>query len=139
MTDLTEMKEPTGTESLASFRISGTSLDLDAITRSLGIKPSRIHSPGDLDILGNPFRDFMWTLESPPERKEDLARHLEWLTTKLSPNYLYLRSLTKSADISIACNLRLCDTDQGGFSLEPKHFSLAIELGVRMDFYLLVI
>ncbi len=121
----------------AALRILGNPLQLEEITHTLNVQPSRVHVPGDVDILGHSFSDFMWLLESPLGRREDLTAHLTWLRTTLSPSYSYLRSLRNIADISILCSYRTYETDQGGFTLQPDDFSMASELGVRMEFHLL--
>lgn len=51
----------------------------------------------------------------------------------------YLKKLWSSADLSIICNYRTYDADQGGFSLTPKNFSLPLELDIRVEFHLLFI
>src|SRR5713226_5671202 len=103
MTDVSETTTPAGPECHAVFRVSGRHLDLDEITQTLGIKPTRVHRPGDLDILGKPYPDFMWLLDSPLRREEDLAAHLDWLGATLSPQISYLRMLKSTADLSIVC------------------------------------
>jgi hypothetical protein len=139
MTEITETTEPSRAESRASFRVLGTNLNLDEVTRALGTNPTRVHSPGDVDILGKPFPHFMWLLESPLRTNQDLAAHLDWLGATLSPRLSYLRVLKSSADLSIVCNFRTYDTDQGGFTLRSENLSLPLELDVRMEFHLLFI
>ncbi len=139
MTDVSETTIPAGPECHAGFRVSGAHLDLDAITQTLGIKPTHVHGPGDLNILGEPYPDFMWSVDSPLRREEDLGAHLDWLGTTLSPQISYLRTLKNTADLSIVCNYLTSDTDQGGFTLTPRNLSFALELDIRVEFHLLFI
>jgi hypothetical protein len=126
-------------ESKASFRVLGHQLDLEGLSRSLAISPTRTHREGDPDILKQPFSHDMWTLESPLTRDHEIEEHLRWLHNKLRPHLDHLKSLREKADLSVLCNYRCYDTDQGGFTLSPEALSMSCELGVRMEFHLLSI
>lgn len=124
--------EVAGQDSSVSFIVYGTRLELDGITRNLGLSPLRTHRVGDLDILGKPYLQDMWLLDSPLEESADLNAHLMWLGQQLEPHYEYIRSLKTSAELRIYCAYH-SDSDQSGFSISPEALSIFTKLGIPME------
>lgn len=124
-------------ESRATFIIMGVGLDLEAITRSIGITPSHTHRVGDLDSLGKPFPHDMWSLDSSLDQSEPLDAHLKFLNQLLKPHHEYIRSLKVNAEIYIYCGYD-SDSDQCGFTLSSSALSIFTLLEVPMDVHLII-
>lgn len=122
-----------------SFRVLGKKLDLDRISTEFGITPSRSHRSGETDILQGKFDQDMWLIESPLGREVEFDKHFEWLKQIFGSRLAVVRRLAKDFDVSIICNYRTYNSDQGGFSLSPASLSIGNEMGVRIEFHFLFI
>lgn len=122
-----------------SFRILGTKLDFDQLSTALGLRPSRTHKEGELDILGGTFDRDMWSIESPLGRDAGFDEHIRWLKNAIGSQVGFLRNYSKDADLAIVFNYRSYDTDQGGFTLSPEALRICAEMGVRVEVHLLFI
>lgn len=128
-----------GPEFRLSFRILGKSLDFNRISATFGITPSRTHRSGETDILSDKFQQDMWLIESPLGHEVEFDRHFEWLKQTFGNRQAAVRRLAKDLDVSVVCNYRTYNTDQGGFLLSPASLSIGNEMGVRIEFHFLFI
>lgn len=125
-------------DSRATFVIQGTGLDLDAISRAIGIAPTHTHRKGELSKLKKPLPHDMWSLTSPLDRKEPLDMHLRWLGSQLEPYYEFIKSLKAAADVYITCGYTT-DREQCGFSLSPEALAIFTRLGISMEVNILCV
>lgn len=116
----------------ACLRIMGKGLDLNEITRHLGIEPTYSHKEFDLGRFRRPYTQDMWSLDSPLENHRELNSHLRWLAKILKPHHAYLRSLRKTAKMDIFCSYTQIGQD-GGLSIAPKSLSIITELNIRLE------
>jgi hypothetical protein len=119
-------------DSRATFIIQGVRLDLDAISRTIGIPPTHTHRMGDLSKLKKKLPHDMWSLTSPLDRKEPLDMHLKWLCSQMKPHHEFIRSLRVTADVYITCGYTT-NKQQCGFSLSPEALAIFTELGISME------
>lgn len=125
-------------DSTVTFIIRGAGLDLEAITQTLGISPSKTHRVGDPSRLKTrgPAVDDRWSLKSPLDAEEPMDAHLRWLAQQLEPHYEYIKTLGAVADVYIYCGFT-SDSFQPSFSLSPEALAIFADLGVQMRLSLL--
>jgi len=122
----------------ASFRVQGKALDLEAITRTLGISPSHSHKMGDPGPLSRPYALDMWMLSAPLDKALPLEAHLIWLSDVLAPHHQFLNSIREVSEIDIYCHYAFY-SDQNGFTLSPQALKVFMDLGLPLDIGLLYI
>ena len=61
----------------AAFRVFGTGLDSEGITREPDLSPDHQHKRGELDPGKRPYAHDMWSLKSPLPPDDDLEVHLK--------------------------------------------------------------
>ncbi len=104
--------------SSAGIRIIGQKLELEDISRELGLVPSHVHRAGELDKFGEPYTQDMWLLESPLGKRSELDSHLKWLVQQLEPGFGYLKTIKSQSKIDVFCGYT--GIDDGGLSLSPE-------------------
>lgn len=121
-------------EEIASvaFTIAGKDLDTDDISRKMKITPTHTHRAGDSDMIGKPFRDDMWQLESPLDRRMSLDDHLKWLTIVLEGHHDFIRVIKQFANVYIYCGIN-CSSDQCGFHITPGALRLFVQLEIDLE------
>jgi hypothetical protein len=118
-----------------AFTIAGLDLNIDEISRNLGVDPTHSHRIGEIGMLGKSYPHNMWQLDSPLTAAEP-DEHLKWLDHKLRPNYDFIRSLKDHAQVYVYCGFN-CESDQCGFSLSPQALTLLTELGIPLEVHVL--
>jgi hypothetical protein len=124
-------------DGLVAFTISGVGLNIEDISRVLGLAPTHVHRVGEPNMIGKPFPHDMWMLNSELSGTEPLDAHLMWLIKKLRPHYDFIKSLKSNAELSVYCGLN-CKNDQCGFSLRPEALAIFTELGIPMEVTILI-
>lgn len=120
----------------AAFRVCGTGLDFDGITRELGFGPDHQHKRGDLDPGKRPYTQDMWSLGSPLDKDQELELHLTWLLDRLVSRRNYVLSLENKFKVDIYC-WKNCFTDQPSLTLSSKVLRMFGELNLDLGVSLL--
>jgi hypothetical protein len=120
----------------AAFRVYGTGLDIDGITRELGLSPDHRHKKGEPDPGKRPYPHDMWSLSSPLAKDRDLDLHLTWLGERLLDRKNYILSLTKNFKVDIYC-WKNCFTEQSSLMLSSKVLRIFTELNLDLGISLL--
>jgi hypothetical protein len=120
----------------AAFRVYGTGLDLDRITRELGLNPDHRHRKGEPDPGKRPYPHDMWSLSSPLAKDRDLDLHLTWLGERLLDRKNYILSLTKDFKVDIYC-WKNCFTEQSSLMLPSNVLRIFAELNLDLGVSLL--
>ncbi len=120
----------------AAFRVYGTGLDIDGITRELGLSPNHRHRKGEPDPGKRPYPHDMWALSSPLGKDRDLDLHLTWLGERLLDRKNYIVSLTKSFRVDIYC-WKNCFTEQSSLMLSSRVLRIFTELNLDLGISLL--
>lgn len=120
----------------AAFRVYGTGLDIDGITRELGLSPDHRHKKGEPDPGKRPYPHDMWSLSSPLAKDRDLDLHLTWLGERLLDRKNYILSLTKNFRVDIYC-WKNCFTEQSSLMLSSKVLRIFTELNLDLGISLL--
>jgi hypothetical protein len=90
--------EATYFEFRATLRITGNNLDLDEVTRSLGLAPTHVHKKGDRRSRhpdSVPYEHDMWAFTAPVDKARPLEEHIRALWEALRP-HAALRSESKN-------------------------------------------
>lgn len=122
----------------AAFRVYGTGLDIERITRELGLNPDHRHRMGEPDQGKNPYPHDMWSLSSPLGKDLDLDFHLTWLGERLLDRKNYILSLTKNFKVDIYC-WKNCFTEQSSLVLSSRVLRIFTELNLDLGVSLLCI
>lgn len=124
---------PTCEETYVTLRVSSAALDMELVTRSLGMEPSP--SAADSQSGGVPCR---WMLTSKNSVESlDARRHLDWLLGMLSGKAESLRVLRdRDLTVDVCCYWRSGD-GHGGPTLSPKQMRALGDLNLDLwfDFY----
>lgn len=120
----------------AAFRVYGTGLDLDRVTREIGLSPDHRHRKGDPDLGKRPYPHDMWSLSSPLAKDRDLDLHLTWLGERLLDRKNYILSLTKNFKVDIYC-WKNCFTEQSSLLLPSNVLRILAELNLDLGVSLL--
>jgi len=120
----------------AAFRVYGTGLDLDGITRELGFSPDHQHKRGELDPGKRPYAKDMWSLGSPLGKDQELELHLTWLLDRLLARRNYVLSLENKFKVDIYC-WKNCFTEQASLTLSSKVLRMFSELNLDLGVSLL--
>jgi Domain of unknown function (DUF4279) len=118
--------------SSAMFRVHGAVLDLDGVTRALGLAPTHTHKLGDLSPQKHPYPSDMWYLDSPLGENQPLEFHLSWLAERLLPLKEQILSLKKDAKVDIYCSMGSA-TEQSNLYLSGQTLKVFTELGIALD------
>lgn len=118
-----------------AFTIAGIGLDLDGISKALGLNPTHTHRVGEVGPIGKLYQHDMWQLDS-PLTDVNLDDHLKWLEGKLRPGYDFIQSLRGKADVHVYCGYNAAD-DRCAFRFSAEALTLLTKGGIRMDLHVL--
>lgn len=128
-------------ESTASLIVKGSGLDIEGISRELGLTPSHTHRLGDRVFKNASDRRYshdMWSFKSDLERSEPIDAHLRGLATRLNEHSSFLDSLKEKAEVYVVCSFIIRDWEFD-FSVSSETLNMLTELGVDLDFSIMAI
>jgi hypothetical protein len=130
-----------------SFRLTGPALDPDAITRAIGLTPSRSHRKGEArphPSAGRtppPWREGLWSLCSEQglsETGNHLEDHVVWLLDQLEPHAETLRRLSAEQGLraDVYCSYFMGQANSG-FELTARTVAriAALDADFGVDIY----
>ena len=126
----------TSNESTASLIIKGSHLDIDGISRELGLIPSHTHRIGDRVFKVASDRRYvhdMWSFNSDLPRSEPIDAHIRWLAKHLNQYSTFVNSLKENAEVYIVCSFIVRDWEFD-FSISSETLDMLTELSVDLDF-----
>ncbi len=124
--------------SKVAFTIQGKDLELEKISRSLGLEASHTHKLGDLiSKAGRRYEHDMWSLDSPLDRLDTMDNHLKWLAKQLKPHHAFIASLKNHAEVYVYCGYTFHDFESG-FSFSPEALAIFTDLGIPLEMSLLI-
>lgn len=118
----------------ATFRIWGTYLNPEDITRRLDIGPSESHNLGDKRGRSGTWSHGYWAIESENHvQSTNLSLHIEWLLNKIEPAQLEVISLINEGFFAdIFCFLE-SSTGHGGPVFNPTLLHRIANLNVELS------
>lgn len=124
----------------ATLRIFGTGLDLEAITRTLGIEPTHTHRAGERRTphTKRPYPHDMWMLSTPLDETQLLGEHIDWLYDTLHGRFDDLKALKQQATVDVFCGYR-SNSDTAGFVVPYQSLRLFTELEVPFGVSVIVV
>jgi hypothetical protein len=123
-------------EFTVTLRIMGKIDDPDAITRKLGVSPTRTHRWGERYESGvDPYGD-MWAYTPPVAANQPLEEHLLALGQVIRKHGRYLRKLKRFLTVNVFCEYR-SNCPQSGFQL--SHEALEIFAQLQLPFGISVV
>ena len=130
---------PTCARTLAELIISGDALDLEGVTRSLGIVPSDQRKKGEQKVnsLGlvreAPYT--MWILSSEGQVASlDLRRHLDFILLQLDGKAAELAAIREQSNAAAYVRCIWWARAQGGPMLSPKQMSALARFDLQVWF-----
>jgi hypothetical protein len=120
----------------SAFRIYGIGLDIDGITRELGVRPDHQHKKGETDVARRPYTHDMWLLSSPLGNSQELELHLIWLAERLLRHQRFILSLKEKFKVDIYC-WKNCFREQANLTLSAKAIRIFTELNIDLGVSLL--
>ena len=114
----------------ACLRIFGDGLDIDHVTRTLGLTPTHAHRKGELHGSRSvPWPHDMWSYEPPVDTARPLHEHIMALWQAVRPHIQYLRGLKKRFHVDVFCGYR-SSSGTAGFEVDHRCLGLFAELEV---------
>jgi len=107
----------------ATLRISGDGLDVDEISRRLGLMPTHTHQKGDRR------KHDMWSYTAPVAEEQRLEEHIIALWDAVRPHIPYLRDLKRKFQVDVFCSYR-SNSATAGFQVSHRCLGLFSELEV---------
>jgi hypothetical protein len=121
----------------ATLRIHGEALDLNEITRSMGLVPTHTHKKGESRRPGgHPYRHDAWHYSAGLPEDAALDDHLQTLWADVAPARDFLLAVKAKYKVDVFCGYR-SNCDHAGFEVDPK--SLAIFTALDIPFGVSVI
>ncbi len=117
----------------ASFEVSGATLDVSQISKTLGMGFSQTDRPGDASSSRKLPPTNLWSVVAPVPRSSELDAHLRWLGTMLLPHVEFLMSLKVQCEMVIQCNF-VTRSDTGGVIISAEGLKTFTELDIPLDF-----
>lgn len=131
------VEEPVWFAFSASLRIFGEGLDLDGITRTLGLEPTHQHRKGECPgKRRQPWAHDMWIYEVQVGESCPLEEHIMALWNLIRPHMSYLRGLKQHCQVDVFCGYRSNSTTAG---IDVEHSCLGLFLDLEVPFRLSVI
>lgn len=132
--------EPVSFKFSASLRICGDGLDLEGITRTLGLEPSHTHRKGQSRGKHSriPWTHDIWIFDAPVDPSRPLEEHIMVLWDVLRPHIPYLRSLKSNFQLDIFCSYR-SNSGTAGIEVDHRCLGLFIELEVPFGLSIIVV
>ncbi len=91
----------------ATLRIFGQIPDLEEITRTLGLSPTRTVKRGDRRQYSSQFFEHdMWMYKAPVPEDRPLDVHIQTLWAHLKPHQAYLMGLKERLTVDVFCGYR---------------------------------
>ena len=106
-----------------TLRIVGDGLDLEEISRTLGLSPTHTH------IKGERRENDMWSYTVPIAREQPLEDHIMALWDAVRPHIPYLRDLKRKFQMNVFCGYR-SNSGTAGFQVDHRCLGLFSELEV---------
>lgn len=114
----------------AALRIFGEHLDIDEISRTLGIQPTHSHRKGERrNNMAPPWPHDMWSFMPPIEEDRPLDEHILAVWSAVRSNIPYLRALKEKFDVDVFCTYRT-NSETAGFEVGHECLGLFAELEI---------
>ena len=111
----------------ATLRVFGDHLDLDEISRRIGIQPTRFHRKGEKQGLRSPgFKHDLWWYSPPIAEDRPLEEHINALWEQIRPARDYLVSLKQIATVDVFLGYRSNIDDDGVQASLDSHPACAL-------------
>jgi hypothetical protein len=120
--------EPVFRRFRATLRISGDGLDMDEISRTLGLTPTHMHLKGEPHGRGSRPQS-IWMFEPTVDRSRPLDEHIMALWDAVRPHIPYLLDLKRKFHVDIFCGYR-SNSATAGFEVDYRCLGLFAELEI---------
>ncbi|PJZ70947.1 hypothetical protein CH373_07615 [Leptospira perolatii] len=120
--------------SWALIAISEPGLDVNSITRELGIEPDFALAKDTLAISGEKISTPLWQIHSKKEAFSPLEDHVWELISRIAPNRKEFQKICQKHKVILYCSIEFNDGNKDEVSLSPKTLLLLGDLGVNLCF-----
>jgi hypothetical protein len=125
----------------ATLRIFGDGLDIDAISKHLGLTPTHAHQKGELRgprHRSPPWTQDMWSYTPAVNEASPLHEHIMALWDAIRPHIRYLRELKEQGfTVDVFCGYR-SNSGTAGFEIDHRCLGLFMELQVPLGVSVIV-
>ena len=111
----------------ASLYITGDGLDLEGISKTLGVTPTQTRRKGGHKA----HWDDLWKYQAPVAREKPLDEHIKALWDAIRPQIPYLLELKKKFRIEVGCCYVSCWV-RGNINIDHRCLGLFEELGIPL-------
>jgi hypothetical protein len=118
----------------ATLRICGDGLDLDEISRTLGLAPTHQHRKGEQvnprgSDASHVWPHDMWSYKVPIDSERPLEEHIMALWNGIRPHIPYLQDLQRNFELDVFCGYR-SNSATAGFQVSHRCLGLFSELKI---------
>jgi hypothetical protein len=129
-TEVVHKEEPVFFKFSSTLRIHGDGMDIDEISKTLGLTPTHSHRKGELRGPGQkPWQDDSWHYTAPVDRERPLHEHIMALWDAVRPHIPYLRGLKSKFYVDVFNGYR-SNSSTAGFEVDHRCLGLFAELEV---------
>lgn len=122
----------------ASLRIFGDGLDIDEVTRRVGLTSTHSHRKGQLHGARSvPWSHDMWSYEPAVDKERPLHEHITALWDAVRPHIPYLRDLKQRLHVDVFCGYR-SNSGTAGFEIDHRCLGLFAELEIPLGVSVIV-
>ncbi len=122
----------------ASLRVFGPNVDLDAISKTLGVEPTHAHRNGEPKKRSERlWTHDMWLYTIDVNRERPLGEHLDALWELVRPHLDYLKDLKNTATVDVFLGYR-SDCDHAGLVVPHSSLTILAELEVPLSLSIIV-
>lgn len=130
--------EPVWFAHSATLRVFGDGVDLEEITRTLGIEPTHAHRKGEIHgKSAQRWSNDMWSYTVPIDKSRPLDEHIMALWELVRPHMSFLRERKRSWKVDVFCGYR-SSSGTAGIDVDHRCLGLFIELEVPFALSIIV-
>ncbi|TGK03825.1 DUF4279 domain-containing protein [Leptospira semungkisensis] len=126
---------PSFPRSWALIAISNPGLDVQNLTRELGIRPDLSVHKGVPSISGAPITSPLWQIHSKKDANLPLEDHIWELLERIAPRRKEFQSICAKYNVILYCSVEYNNGSMDESVLSPKTLLLIGNLGLKLAFH----
>lgn len=121
----------------ASLRIFGNDLNLDAVTKELGVEPAISYKKGDTNGRKSAYAHDAWIYESQPAEDAHIDKHINDLWITFRDKIEYIKSLKEKFQVDIFLGYR-SNCDHAGIEIANGSLKIFNALEIPLGLSIIV-
>ncbi len=119
----------------AVISVSQPGLDVQNLTKELGIRPDLSVGKGVPTISGTPVSSPLWQIHSKKEAEAPLEEHIWELLERIAPHRKEFQAICEKYPVVLYCSIEYNNGALEETSLSPRTLLLVGNLGLKLTFH----